>query len=181
MPSGPAVDAWSALASHVSQSPFRATSSNLDGGCPLNLTPSRRFCDSPMTQGFVRCGDPATQNLIPLALPVADAARPARPDLDPRIERLRIERIAVSPRQFGSRRRARFLRARVHGSGLVNSNFGSGLFGPGFRFRTFRLGFRFRTRLCAPAAAIGLCLDRNRLEIGGRTEPLRGKDRRGKG
>src|SRR3979409_405050 len=171
MPSGPAVDAWSALASHVSQSPFRATSSNLDGGCPLNLTPSRRFCDSPMTQGFVRCGDPATQ--IPLALPVADAARPARPDLDPRIEGLRIERISVSPRQFGSRRRARFLRARAHGSGLVNSHLWLGLFGLGFRFRTFRLGFRFRTRLGAPAAAIGLCLDRNRLEIGGRTERLR--------
>src|SRR4030088_2083110 len=125
MPSGPAVDARSALASHVSQSPFRANSSNLDGGCPLNLTPSRRFCDSPMTQGFVRCGDPATRNSIQLALPVADAARPARPDLYPRIERLGIERIAVAPRKSGSRRGPRFLRARLHGSGPVNSNFGS--------------------------------------------------------
>ena len=38
-----------------------------------------------------------------LSLPVADAAGPARPGLDPRIRGLRIERIAVTLRQFHAR------------------------------------------------------------------------------
>ena len=46
----PAADVWSDPASRVSQSPFPAPSSNHDGGCPLNLTLSRRFCDGEMTQ-----------------------------------------------------------------------------------------------------------------------------------
>src|SRR5436189_6036532 len=45
-----------------------------------------------------------------LALPVADAARLAGPHLDPRVERLRVQGIAVSSRQFGPNRAARFLR-----------------------------------------------------------------------
>src|SRR5258705_4252172 len=38
-----------------------------------------------------------------LALPVADADGFARPNLDPRIHSLRIERVGVTPRAFASR------------------------------------------------------------------------------
>src|SRR5260370_26294750 len=66
-----------------------------------------------MTQGFVRrAAIRAMRNSIPLTLPVADAARPARPDLNPRIEGLRIERIAVSPRESGASHGMRFCGAR---------------------------------------------------------------------
>src|ERR1700692_645384 len=110
MRSGPADDVWSVFASRVSQSPSRAPPVNRDEGCPLNLTPSGRFCDRWMTQGFVRrAAIRATRNPIPLPLPVADAAGLARPDLKPRIERLRVQRIAMPPRQLGSNCAARFL------------------------------------------------------------------------
>src|SRR6266404_2200159 len=46
MPSGPIDDVCLHLASRVSQSPFRAPSSNQDEACPLNLTLGRRFFDS---------------------------------------------------------------------------------------------------------------------------------------
>jgi len=48
-----------------------------------------------------------------LALPVADAAGSAGPDLDPRIERLRVQRITVAMRQSGARGAARWLRAHM--------------------------------------------------------------------
>ena len=56
---------------------------------------------------------PATSSSILLLLPVADATRLARPDLNPGIARLRIERIAVASRELGSSRVARFLRAHM--------------------------------------------------------------------
>src|ERR1700737_71722 len=88
-----------------------------------------------------------------LPLPVADAARPAGPDLNPRIERLGVERIAVPPRQFRSSQATRFLLAHTRNAGLMNND-------PG-------LGLRFRARLRNLASAIGPGLDRNRHELCG--------------
>src|SRR6476660_10570135 len=90
---------------------FRAPSSNHDEDCPLNLTLRLRFCDRRMTQGFVRRAncDPVTPTSIPLPLPVADAARFAGPHLNPRIQRLRVQRIAVSSHELGTGSAAWFL------------------------------------------------------------------------
>src|SRR3982074_956775 len=108
----------------------------------------------------------ATRHSIALLLPLADAARFARPGLNPRIERLRVERIALSPRQLRSSRAARFLRAHMHNPGLVNNDFG--------------LGFRFRACLRALASAIGSCFDLNRHKLRGRPKRLRRKHGLGK-
>src|SRR5882672_3076358 len=48
-----------------------------------------------------------------LSLPVADAARSARPRLDPRVHGLRIERVGVTARNFGSRDNTRLRRHQV--------------------------------------------------------------------
>src|SRR6476646_1818122 len=48
-----------------------------------------------------------------LALPVADAAGFARPNLDPRIHGLRIERVGVTARDFGSRDHTRLRRRHL--------------------------------------------------------------------
>src|SRR5258706_12088940 len=175
MPSGPADDVWSDFASRVSQSPFRAPSSNRDESCPLNLTPSRRFCDRWMTQGFLRrAAIRVTRNPMPLPLPVADAAGLTWPGLNPRIERLRVQRIGMASRQLGSHRAPRFLRprrhdwllrARMHDSGLVNDN--------------FWFGFRFRVRGCDLASAISPGFKLNRHELRGRPKWLRRKHRPG--
>src|SRR6476646_6732778 len=100
----------------------------------------------------------------PLSLPVADAARLAGPDLHPHIERLCVQRIAVSPRHFGPNRTARFLRvharllhARARNSGS-RSHDAFGLDDPG-------RGLRLSARLRALALLIGFRLDRNPREL----------------
>ena len=65
-----------------------------------------------------------TGSLIALSLPVADTAGLARPDLNPGVERLGIERTVVASREFGSRRTTRFLGTRLHNTGLVDGNCG---------------------------------------------------------
>src|SRR5260370_2102672 len=103
-----------------------------------------------------------------LPLPAADAARLAGPDLNPCIERLGIERTTVSPREFCTRRAARFLRARFCNPGRLEplgmDDRGLNDLGPRFRF-----GARPRALACA----IALGFDPNRLEFGRRPEPLR--------
>src|ERR1700682_3522703 len=84
--------------------------------------------------------------------PGADAARPPRPALNPRIERRGVERIATA-REPGPRRTARFLRARL---GDVN----------------FRMRDVLRLRGRAFAAAIGFGLQRHVNEFGRRPEGL---------
>ena len=93
-------------------------------------------------------------------LPIADAAGFAGPDLNPRIERLGIERIAVPPGEPGSRRAARLLRPLGH-SAFANNAAGSG----------FRLGTRLRARTA------GISLDRNRREGARRPKRLRRQHR----
>jgi len=56
---------------------------------------------------------PAASSSVLLLPPIADATRLARPDLNPGIACLRIERIAVASRELGSSRAARFLRAHM--------------------------------------------------------------------
>src|ERR1700688_565155 len=108
-----------------------------------------------------------------LALPVADAAGPAGPDLNPRIERLGIERIAVAVGEFRAHRAARlpglqawFLDAHRR---LLDGQIGNARalhVEPG-------LGGRLRAYLRALAVAIAARLHRKRLEFGRRTEPIR--------
>ena len=52
------------------------------------------------------------------SLPAADAAGLARPGLNPRIGRLRVERIAVPPRELRASRAARFFRALMRDVGF---------------------------------------------------------------
>src|ERR1700730_16545390 len=180
MPSGPADGVWSNFASRVSQSPFRVPSSNRDEGCPLNLTPSRRFCDRWMTQGFVRCAAiRATRNPIPLPLPFADAAGLARPGLNPRIERLGIERIAMSPRQLRSSRAACFPGAHMRNADLGIHMRNAGLRNS-FGNNDLGLGARFRADLRALVFTLGSCFELNRHELRGRPKRLRRKRRPGK-
>src|SRR5258705_13356210 len=169
MPTGPTIDAWSDFASHVSQPPWPAPSSNHDEGCPLNLTLGRRFCDRRMTQGFVRRADcdPVTRSSIPLPLPVADAARLAWPDLDSRVERLRVQGIAVASHELGAGCDAWFLRTHMRNPGAGNHD--------SFGLDEFGLGRRFRARQCAFTCAIHFCFDPNRREFGRRPERLRRK------
>src|SRR5947207_7242904 len=57
-----------------------------------------------------------------LPLPVADAAGLAGPGLDPRVARLRVERIGVATRQLGAGGSVRFLGALVrHVSRLLSA------------------------------------------------------------
>src|SRR3982075_3938382 len=168
MRTGPAIDVCSGFASRVSQSPFSAPSSNHDGGCALSLTLGRRFCDRRMTQGNLRAALSASAikgSSVPRSLPIADATRSAWPDLNPGIERLRVERIAASARQPGPNRAARLWSADMCNSGPGHSNLG--------------LGFRFHGRLGDLASRIGPRLDRNRREFGGRPKRLRRKQRLG--
>src|ERR1700678_64128 len=71
------------------------------------------------------------RGIIRLSLPVADATarRPARPYLNPRVERLGVERITVSVREPGPRRAMRSLRAQMRDarlSGFLRSDACSG-------------------------------------------------------
>src|SRR5438093_1599319 len=77
---------------------IRPPPSNHDGGCLLNLTPGRRFYDRWMNPPRRK-----RDRFFSLPLPVADAAGPARPFLDPRIHGLRIERVRVTPHDLRSR------------------------------------------------------------------------------
>src|SRR5580704_9795961 len=113
----------------------------------------RRACDS-------------GEDAIVSALPVADAARLAGPDLDSRIEGLRVERIAAVTCEFGPRRHARLLRAEMRNAGPVQNDSGPGLW--------------LHAGLPGLAAAIGLRLERHRREFGRRPERLRRKHRPGK-
>jgi hypothetical protein len=84
---------------------------------------------------------------ISLSLPVADAARLAWPGLNPRIEGLRIERIAVSPRESGVRDRMPLLfRQERHVDSWMRHE--------------------RRARGRGLDAAIGPCFDRDRREFG---------------
>src|SRR5258708_9773740 len=115
-----------------------------------------------MTQRDLRAALPAgsiKSSSVPLSLPVADAARSAWPDLNPCIERLRIERIAASAGQLDSSRAARLLSTHVRNPGPGNNDLG--------------LGFRFHARLGGLASPVGSRLDRNRRELGRRPKPLR--------
>ena len=67
--------------------------------------------------------------------PIADAARPAGPDLNPRIERLRVERIAMA------------MAVRESGSRPMSRLFHAGMRRPDFGDMDVRSGLRFRTRL----------------------------------
>src|ERR1700736_1518696 len=91
-----------------------------------------------------------------LPLPAADAARLAGPDLNPCIERLGIERTTVSPREFCTRRAARFLRARLRNPGDLDP---LGMDDPG-------PGFRFRASLRALICTIALGFDLHRCKFG---------------
>src|SRR6266576_2857660 len=93
-----------------------------------------------------------------LALPVADAARFAGPHLDPRVERLRVQGVAVASRELRASCAAPLLRAQrflhAHMRNPVAGNHDPfGLDDPG-------LGRRFLARGGALASAIRFCLDR---------------------
>src|ERR1700731_702269 len=105
-----------------------------------------------------------------LPLPVADAPRPAGPDLNPRVEGLRVQRIAVPSRQPGSNCGARLLRPYMCDPGFGNHD----------PFGLDDLGIGHPLRASALASAIGLCLDLDRREFGSRPERLRRKQRLGK-
>src|SRR5229473_3226778 len=124
---------------------------------------------------------PATRCSIVLPLPIADAARLARPDLNPGIARFRIERIAVTLRELGSDRAARFLRADMRDCNVGNRDCGlrnSDLETPGNSDPG--IGPRFDARARAVASGVGSCLDRNRREFGTRPKRFRRKHRLGK-
>src|SRR5450755_3124681 len=124
---------------------------------------------------------PATRGSIALPLPIADAARLARPDLNPCIARFRIERIAVTLRDLGSDRAARFLRADMRDRDVGNRDCGPGnsdLEIPGNSDPG--IGPRFDARARAVASGIGSCLDRNRREFGTRLMQFQGNHRLGK-
>jgi hypothetical protein len=118
--------------------------------------------------------------LLALSFPIADAARSTGPDLNSRIQRLGIERIAVLTREPNRRRGMRMrrrMRLRVH---LREARLGPWRLGlahshPGVGDMNSGVSDVFCLRLLAFAAAIGLGLDRNWRECGGRTERLRGK------
>ena len=121
------------------------------------------------TAGLIPCREGEVQIMAALAdrpatpvswtLPVADAARPARPDLYPRIERLRIERIAVAARTERGRgpRRAVSSRPDARLSRLRNGTLGN----------SFRVRGRRRRR--AFGGSLGQGPD-DRCELGGRPE-----------
>jgi hypothetical protein len=93
------------------------------------------------------------RRLRALPLPVADATRSAWPDLNPCIERLRVKRIAVPPRDFRSHRGARPLHPQMrHADNPVHDDFGFGLELFGFGL----LGLRLRAGLVTRIVA---CLD----------------------
>src|SRR6267143_678553 len=104
---------------------------------------------------------PTTSSSILLLLPVADATRLARPDLNPGIARLRIERIAVASRELGSSRAARFLRARMRS---LASGIGSGLDRNRreFRRRPKPLRRKYRLRKVEAEELVGTVLIRHR-------------------
>src|ERR1700722_539975 len=110
-----------------------------------------------------------------LSLPVADAAGTAGPDLDPRIEGLRVERVAVPMRQSGASGGARLLGARMRDAGMRDAGVVNDDSGRGFRFRT---GLRALTR--AIGLVIGIGLGRRRRECAGRPERLRREHGTGK-
>ena len=96
-------------------------------------------------------------------MPVTDAAGLARPDLNPRIGRLRIERIAMPVRELCSRRTFWLFHAK-----MCNP-----VVGRYFARNRFRLRARPRSR----TFVIGSGLDRERRELRGGPQRLRRQHR----
>src|SRR5437879_2708059 len=149
---------------------IRPPPSNHDGGCPLNLTPGRRFYDRWMNP-LRRKRD----RFFSLSLPVADAAGLARPFLDPRVHGLRVERVAVTPRYLRSRRDMRLRDVcLLH---LAGANMGS-VFDHGLAARRLHFGGSNNAGTVIDRGLLGYLrsvaarLDRNRREFRGRTESL---------
>jgi hypothetical protein len=122
--------------------------------------------------GLLRRYAPRNDETAGLPLPAANAAGLARPCLDSRIARLRIERVAAAMRQLGAGGAAwRFgaglghLRpddSSLNASSLGDVNIARGKPGPN---GSIRIGLR----------AIGPCFDGNRGELRFRPQPLRRK------
>ena len=105
-------------------------------------------------------------SLFSVPLPIANAAGMAGPNLNPCVERLGVERIGVSSRQFCSNRSARF-----HWPDVRNSDRPGNGMGFGFWFRLRLFWFRLRLRL--GAAAIRVRFTGNRRKSGSRPKRLR--------
>src|SRR6185312_1268514 len=112
--------------------------------------PSRFLCAGDQSGGLRFANPPYA-----LVLPAADGAGLARPGLDPRVARLRVERVAVTPRQPGAGGGARLLDALLRN------------LRPGRGFLRNHHAFRFHR------PAIGSRLDPDRGELRLRAEPLR--------
>src|SRR5215475_7643735 len=84
---------------------FRRPSSNRDEGCLPSLTLSRSFFDS-APKLLRRRDDSGTCGFGNPLFPAADGAAtgPARPFLDTRVHRLRVERVAMTVRELRTRR-----------------------------------------------------------------------------
>src|ERR1700694_5152994 len=120
-----------------------------------------------------------------LPLPVADAARLARPDLNPGIEGLRIERIAMVAGKLRSRHETRRRRAEGGdtggGNGGLERGLGRDLGGLEFEFElSLGLGGRFGNGVHGVAAAIDGDIERTRRKASRRAERFRRKTRGGK-
>ena len=114
-------------------------------------------------QRWVRFAHPSYEARI-LPLPAADAAGLARPGLDPRVARLRVERIAMTSRQLGAGGAARLLGALLRYASLQSRVLGAAAFGT-------------TTRSVFTGLAIGSRLDPDRGEFRLRAEPLRREQR----
>src|ERR1700732_655321 len=128
-----------------------------------------------------------------LSLPVADTARLARPDLNPGIEGLRIERIAMVAGKLRSRHETRRRRAEVGDTGGGSDGLECGLecgLGRdlGVRLLSLEIGFelsfgfggRFGDGVHGVAAAIDGDIERTRRKSRRRAKRFRRKNRGGK-
>src|ERR1700722_2079734 len=120
-----------------------------------------------------------------LPLPVADAARLTRPDLNPGIEGLRIQRTALVSGKLRSRLETRRRRAEVGDSGGgsdgLECGLGRDLRGLEFEFElSLGLGGRFGNGVHGVAAAIDGDIERTRRKATRRAERFRRKNRGGK-
>src|SRR6185437_7711402 len=102
----------------------------------------------------------AKASLSPRRRPVADAARPAGPDLNPRVERLRVERIAMA------------MAVREAGSSMSRP-FHTQMRRPDFGDMDVGSGLRFRTRLRSSTVGIGCRLNRKWRKMRDRPERFR--------
>src|SRR4029077_10778945 len=123
---------------------------------------------------------------VELPLPITDAARPARPDLNPGIEGLRIERIALVMGEFRSCHETRRRRAEVGDTGAGSDGLECGLgrgLGLSLQFGlelSLGLGGRLGNGVHGVVAAIDGDVERTRRKAGGWAEWFRRKNRRGK-